>query len=454
MSSRHWKRLQKEKADDFEKDSSESEEEVQQRGNLFAFLPEDEQVSSETVSESESSNNEYAVVNARKRPNRAEKNKNQSSFDWDEELDNKGDLEPLIRNTVKWSTIDLDGLEESKEIRERTGSVNGQLKRPAGKIIAPRKNWPKMPAAALGFTVQKVTGHEYRVVASEEYIEKFYSLQVIISSADVAALTMFNKDFPEVVEGYLLLSDIVRQHSVADAAALTEVALYFLEKSFPIGLHYSECIFKYDEYPDSRSIHLALFRHIQFLIRRASWTTALECAKILYNIDKKDPLLAILFIDYIYLQTKNVGCHDELYAELGNDCRYPFLKYSNAILHNCFDALNTLEAFDVLHKREFKENYTHSVFKLYFSRTSSYWKSVKLPELELVSNDCRSMSTDKSLSVYRHGLLSDQQNIHLAYPSSSTLSLDPFPPTSDGMEYSRLKNPNSNSLINLLVAHF
>ena len=463
MSSRHLKRLEQQKSISADFDSSEdSEDEVinkQQTGarvNLFTALSDSEpaleeepaSVRSEPVEPKSPEPKKDQPVNKKKKQKAKKPLENWNAFSHQLEDANQ-DTEPLLQEPGEQQlfTINTDNLEESRDIRERIGSVSGvYLKRPAGRIIAPKKTWPKLPASALHFEIRKLQDDTtpqqlYKLFPDAVYNERYNELAVIIQSADPAAVSMHIHEHPFLIEGYLLMSDIIRSHSVADAAGYVELAVYLLEKALPASFSYLNARIDYASDAENRSIHLALFRHIQFLMRRASWTVALECAKILYQLDTKDPLLVILFIDYIFLHTENQREHDVVYAMLGNDPRYPFLVFSNNVLHGAKEFTLPPAASDIYFKHSItKETYEHAIFKLYFARTMPVWKQKTVKPCADSPLNQPDLPLDDQLPVYRHGILSDIKDIHLAYPTVATTSIDPFPPSTDGPFYTNTSN--------------
>ena len=385
-----------------------------------------------------------------------------------------GDIDELFDEHMRligeserlWHFVDLSALEEGREFRQRLGDVRGVLRKPENRLIAPRTAWPKVPAARLGFKVVRAADMdadctdpgEYRVQVSDEYLERFDYLQLLVNAADAGALYQFVQEHPESVEALLVMSDILRSSNVADAANTVELAIYQIEKALPGRFRWTEAVLPYAE-PNNRTVHLALFRHLQYMLRRGSWRAAAEVGKLLYGLDRSDPLCSVLLIDYAAIQLRDASLNDAMMADLGDDPRYPFLAYSRALIHRDAKALSEAVAkcpqgAQVFHKLEpAKEAYAHVCFKLYFARTASLWKALPIPDAIPESrNGEAELEVDAQLPVYRHAYLADLPgvNLRIAYPSQTTTSLDPFPPTTDGIDYDGIARNRGASLLNIL----
>ncbi|KAJ2697455.1 hypothetical protein H4218_003931 [Coemansia sp. IMI 209128] len=182
----------------------------------------------------------------------------------------------------------------------------------------PKADWPAMRAQA---------GVEMRAADSEaeragdptggswfvmEHSGRFRSVQteflaaVMTHSADgVAAIAHHH---PYHVDALLQLSEILKQTGgdFNEAGELVERALYAFEIGFAPRFSAVSGTGRLDfRYVESRTLYLALFRHMQFMARRGCWRTAFEVNKVLLSLDPvMDPYGALLTLDFHALKSR------------------------------------------------------------------------------------------------------------------------------------------------------
>ncbi|KAJ2094837.1 hypothetical protein GGI09_005189 [Coemansia sp. S100] len=182
----------------------------------------------------------------------------------------------------------------------------------------PKANWPAMRAQA-GIEMRAAdleagqaedpTGGSWFVM---EHSGRFRSVQaeflaaVMTHSADgVAAIAHHH---PYHVDALLQLSEILKQTGgdFAEAGELVERALYAFEIGFAPRFSAVSGMARLDfRYVESRTLYLALFRHMQFMSRRGCWRTAFEVNKVLLSLDPvKDPYGALLTLDFHALKSR------------------------------------------------------------------------------------------------------------------------------------------------------
>ncbi|KAJ2065108.1 hypothetical protein GGI17_000519 [Coemansia sp. S146] len=182
----------------------------------------------------------------------------------------------------------------------------------------PKANWPAMRAQAgiemraadsAADQAEDPTGGSWFVM---EHSGRFRSVQaeflaaVMTHSADgVAAIAHHH---PYHVDALLQLSEILKQTGgdFAEAGELVERALYAFEIGFAPRFSAVSGMARLDfRYVESRTLYLALFRHMQFMSRRGCWRTAFEVNKVLLSLDPvKDPYGALLTLDFHALKSR------------------------------------------------------------------------------------------------------------------------------------------------------
>ncbi|KAJ2401806.1 hypothetical protein GGI23_001148 [Coemansia sp. RSA 2559] len=161
----------------------------------------------------------------------------------------------------------------------------------------------KADAATRQLVQEDVTGGRWFAV---EHSERFRTVQVgfleavVRNDADAIAGIVYHH--PYHVDALLQLSEIIKQTGgdFGEAGALVERALYAFEQGFAPRLNIAAGTARVDfRRIESRSLFLALFRHMQFLARRGCWRTAFEVNKVLLSLDPAhDPFGALVTLDF------------------------------------------------------------------------------------------------------------------------------------------------------------
>ncbi|KAJ1785006.1 hypothetical protein LPJ59_006236, partial [Coemansia sp. RSA 2399] len=164
-------------------------------------------------------------------------------------------------------------------------------------------NVDKADAATRRLVHEDVTGGRWFAV---EHSERFRTVQVgfleavVRNDADAIAGIVYHH--PYHVDALLQLSEIIKQTGgdFSEAGALVERALYAFEQGFAPRLNIAAGAARVDfRRIESRSLFLALFRHMQFLARRGCWRTAFEVNKVLLSLDPAhDPFGALVTLDF------------------------------------------------------------------------------------------------------------------------------------------------------------
>jgi len=184
-----------------------------------------------------------------------------------------------------------------------------------GQLIMPRPTWARVTAAVVEMRLEPLEHPDYgadayQLVPSASYLRQFEAFTALVEAGDVQLMYRFVQKNPLHVDGLLVVSDIFRMSSTTDSGELTERALHVLEKCLLKGpsakvprLTSGKLRLPY-EVPDNRRVHLALFRYVQFLVKRGCYRTALEVSKVLLSLDYLvDPLSIRLLMDFLAFQS-------------------------------------------------------------------------------------------------------------------------------------------------------
>eukprot|EP00727_Mastigamoeba_balamuthi_P003582 m51a1_g13220 putative transcription factor 25 (445) ;mRNA; f:155-1670 len=170
-------------------------------------------------------------------------------------------------------------------------------------LVRPPANWPPV-ASGLG-PVMEQAGRApdgalaFRYAWPPRYAEAQAEFEAAAASHDPQALGEVLADAPWHAETLLQLALVHLQFGEqTDAEAMLERALY----AFQSGFHHmfslrGTCRLDFDD-PKNKTFFLVLFRYAAALARRGCCKTALEVAKLMIDLDPRDPLGGLLLIDY------------------------------------------------------------------------------------------------------------------------------------------------------------
>ena len=532
MSSRALRRAQKGKEVELEAESGDEDIIVESRKskNLFQqfSLLEDEQ-SSESEPESSGTESETVseVVNVKSKPLPVSKNKKKckehadSDDAFDELFEQHCGSESFTQvssstpsNPVNEAlSVDPAWLDANSELKKKFGgAVSGgnsvlseinsralrqnpavlravkrkPFKRKNG-FITPKPLWPPFGPNDTGLSVKLVQKtddfDEYEIEESEEYQSIFEELEILVRTGYLEFLIQLIHSQPLFVDGLLLLSDAYRMQSTGDAGEIVERALYVLERILPTDLSFlsGRTRFRY-AHPPNRKLHLCLFRHLQFTMKKGCWRVALQLAKTLLALDPEiDPLGAQLFLDFLAIQSESFEDFDKLFINLKGISKFgpilPGWYFNNALRvfleeekrksdHSASteflsEAFSKCPGTGRLLLQELKIRIPETlavsagfdsdfaqigVSKIFITRCLTLWKSPSIQKW--IEESLRSLSSTSScaidfrsiplvyqVSVYRHSLLSDLPSLNVAIPKkitsfSSLNAYDPLPPES------------------------
>ena len=235
-----------------------------------------------------------------------------------EEEEDELDLEELEKFQIEenekdveryYFEIDKSYLDAEQELKEKMSGRHKTTLKPStrkaqhGLVAGPfLKEWGSYGVNDLGFRVSMEKGLSY-FKCTEEYDFISGQLQHLIEIGEVEGVLDLSLKNPTHIDALLISSDIIKNHSAGRAASLAAKSIYLLSKC--INFFDPSLLIPYEIDERNRCIHLALFRHIQFLLKRGCWKTCFQVAKALFRIDRRDPLCATLILEFLGLQIED-----------------------------------------------------------------------------------------------------------------------------------------------------
>ncbi|KAF4970472.1 hypothetical protein FSARC_2491 [Fusarium sarcochroum] len=171
-------------------------------------------------------------------------------------------------------------------------------------FIQGREHWPKQSAG--GLTMKEIakaedgSWTEYAYVHDQNYdaVQAFFFACVQIG--DPMRMVHLLKEAPYHVSTLLQVSSVAKQdQNMALAAELCERALFTFGRvttsAFRQNIEQGKARLDFNR-PENRQFWLAGYHYLKSLIRKGTYRTALEWAKLLYSLDPKDPYAMRHFI--------------------------------------------------------------------------------------------------------------------------------------------------------------
>ncbi|PON26046.1 hypothetical protein TGAM01_v204990 [Trichoderma gamsii] len=187
-----------------------------------------------------------------------------------------------IETFLKWPT---DGRKLPESSRKRNVFIHG------------RDHWPLRPTGGLSMKelgkTADGTGVEYTYVHNKDYDDVQTMFFVQVQMGDPMRMVYLLKRFPYHVSTLLQVSSVAKQdQNMALSAELCERALFSFGRvalsSFKQNLEHGMARLDFRR-PENRQFWLAGYHYIKSLIRKGTYKTALEWAKLLYSLDRSDP---------------------------------------------------------------------------------------------------------------------------------------------------------------------
>ncbi|KAF4453208.1 hypothetical protein F53441_4081 [Fusarium austroafricanum] len=191
-------------------------------------------------------------------------------------------------------------------------------------FIQGREHWPKESAG--GLTMKEVakaedgSWAEYAYVHDQNYdgLQAFFFACVQIG--DPQRMILLLKESPYHVSTLLQVSSIAKQdQNMALAAELCERALFTFGRvttnAFRQKLEQGKARLDFRR-PENRQFWLAGYHYLKSLIRKGTYRTALEWAKLLYSLDPKDPYAMRHFIHLLAIRAHEASWLIDFVEEL------------------------------------------------------------------------------------------------------------------------------------------
>jgi hypothetical protein len=226
-----------------------------------------------------------------------------------------------------------DAEEEQDQMRRRRGPIQQQVdletflrERPGAPklpevtlrrniFIQGRDHWPRDSAG--GLTMKEIrkapdgSWTEYAYAYEKQYEVVQNTFHVSVSTGDPMRLVHLLKQHPYHISTLLQVSNVAKQdQNMALASELCERALFTFGRlatsSFRQNLELGRARLDFSR-PENREFWLAGFRYLLSLIRKGTYRTALEWAKVMFSLDHKDPYGVRFYIHALAIKSRESG---------------------------------------------------------------------------------------------------------------------------------------------------
>ncbi|RGP72719.1 hypothetical protein FLONG3_6727 [Fusarium longipes] len=179
-------------------------------------------------------------------------------------------------------------------------------------FIQGRDHWPKQSAG--GLTMKEIkkaddgSWTEYAYLHDKNYDATQAFFFSCVQIGDPMRMVHLLKEFPYHVSTLLQVSSVAKQdQNMALAAELCERALFTFGRvttnAFRQNIEQGKARLDFCR-PENRQFWLAGYHYLKSLIRKGTYRTALEWAKLLYSLDHKDPYGMRHFIHFLALRAR------------------------------------------------------------------------------------------------------------------------------------------------------
>lgn len=341
-------------------------------------------------------------------------------------------------------------------------------------LVPTQPSWPAVPMPLIGLELKRDEGAgdgSFILEHTEPYLRGLTTAVYLMRQGDIDGLvSLIHAGNPYQIDALLIISDYVRMSSISEAAELVEWCIHLMERCF-VGSGFNPFtdtearghLLPYDV-PENRKMHLALFRHLQYLLRRGCNRTAMEFGKLMLCLDVEDPLLVTPILALAALQAKEYEWLIGFGAELALWKPHQFdWKMATAMAHylkgdgesadRLMKTIVTTHPFITKHivwalGGEYEDANPElnapekALSKIFMLRFQSFMKgdrqlSVWLRSISKVESDDQEDEDGwedpvEAARIYRHALLSDIQNLNVALPKDIAAReihlYDPIPP--------------------------
>ena len=187
--------------------------------------------------------------------------------------------------------IDIHALNPSSELRRILGKSGGVVVR--GKrvikrrhwLIEPEKDWPLVVSDV--FRMELCVDGSHRLVPECDYELKLKTLVRIVLTHDVEALYQFVQFNPFHPHGLVQLASIMieQRGEFENALALVKRAIFAIQSAFPSTFHPNKRLLLSQDSIFSTIVFRALLLYMHLLAGQGCVRTALEVAKLIYQME-------------------------------------------------------------------------------------------------------------------------------------------------------------------------
>jgi hypothetical protein len=358
----------------------------------------------------------------------------------------------------------------------RHASTKAPSRKGRYQLISAQPTWPSVPATAIGLELERADDSSGFIMQhSDDYLRGLRTAVYLMRQGDIEGLVaLIHAGCPYQVDALLVVSDYVRMSSSAEAAELVEWSIYLMERCLGTGIGtafnaFSEKdrgnLLPYD-YAENRKMHLGLFRHVQYQLKRGCYKTALEFCKLMLCLDATDPLMVMPLMATAALQAQKyewilemrvammewkgdqvdwlltsilalfkLDRLDEASAMLVDLCHtYPGILGQVAIASGMAGNLSELGG-GCPHAAALAKVFLTRTGNLWNDRQVTVWLQSSWPEINGTTtrqDDTIWLDPYEHAKIYRHTLLSDVANLNIPLPPSmASMELnvyDPIPP--------------------------
>ncbi|KAL1245435.1 Ribosome quality control complex subunit [Trichinella spiralis] len=260
--------------------------------------------------------------NSKKRKKKAQKKKVESKKppaneeDIDKILEEFKEMEVAPKespklNVEKLLTVQYRNLQPENEYDRKRGVVRkNRMPRAAGRMVIPKPLWPDLKYA--GITMQR-----YNCALDPQllYFTFDYDVRYRIFEQQLQAHSIPSPHLIFRILGYVPyhIPALIQASECAVSTGNYENAQEFAERAIYAYESAVHCMFNVISgkcrllysIPNNRGFFIVLMKQMFFCMRRELYRTALEYAKVIYNLNpEEDPLAVVLIIDYLFLVNK------------------------------------------------------------------------------------------------------------------------------------------------------
>lgn len=175
----------------------------------------------------------------------------------------------------------------------------GRYQRGPKAIVMRRAYWPPLGADPARIEMEQTSPGVFRYVHPRKYAAVQREFDATVQTYDPEALVLLQHEHPWHVDTLLQLSLLHMQFNEEESAEdMVCRCIYALQGAFHHAFTLTGASTLPYNVPENRPLFVALFRYAGLLGRRGCSRTALEVAKLLFSLDRTDPLGAVFLLDY------------------------------------------------------------------------------------------------------------------------------------------------------------